>query len=216
VKLKYTDKKHEAGNVWSFFFEPQEPIAWRAGQSIRLELPRATYGADEKRFSISAAPFEKIIRITTRLSGSSFKKSLSKLKQNQMIDAFSVEGDFLWEQKPKIFIAAGIGITPFRSMLIQAKHEKKPIDTVLIYGSSDPEPVFKVELQELSDHSPSYRFLFISRRVSPADVLSVNNWQQHLVYISGPEPMVNETASKLIAAGLAESQLKLDLFTGYN
>jgi len=79
-------------------------------------------------FTISSTPFEDFIMITTRISrpSSSFKESLTEMKIGGRITASGPDGDFTIDDLGKnyIFIAGGIGITPFRSILLQMDFEK--------------------------------------------------------------------------------------------
>lgn len=214
MKLRFVKKKEEVDGVWSFFFEPLQQLDWVAGQSIRLELPRPTFGVDEKRFTISAAPFEKNIRITTRISDSTFKRSLAALAPGNLVDAFSIEGDFIWDDSPKLFLAGGIGITPFRSMLTQAARDGRRLNTILIRSGKDKMPVFKNEFDDLAAKDSSFKSIHLKERISLEDLKQFPDWKNRLVYVSGPEKMVDELAKSLISAGLPKTRLKKDLFTG--
>lgn len=217
MKLRYKRNKNEVDNIWSFWFEPMEPLKWTAGQSIRLEIPRAKYGTDERRFSIASAPYEKLIQITTKISGSTFKQNLHKLKPGDFIDGYNIEGDFIWgpSKRPRLFLAAGIGITPFRSMLLQRAHDKKPLNVTLVY-SSKAVPLFKTEFDRLARTDPSLQvdYLLGGRiEISKKSTLAPF-WLRNLVYISGPEEMVQDLSKQLVKQKLPKKQLRLDLFTG--
>lgn len=214
MKLVFNNKKQESGDVWSFFFEPVEPVEWKAGQSIRLELPKPTWGYSERRFTISSAPYEKHVRITTRLSDSDFKQALQNLQPGAQIDGHNIEGAFVWEEgsKHKLLIAGGIGITPMRSMLLQAMHDNKKLNATLFYISKDKPPVFLDELEGLANTD-----FFISvtdqRFNLDPDTTLAPIWHDSIVYISGPENMVRTASSQLINAGLDKEHIKLDEFT---
>src|SRR4051812_5628 len=106
MKLRFVSKKSEGSDVWSYFFAPVEAMEWVAGQSIRLELPRETFGVSERRFTIASDPSEGHVRITTRTSGSRFKVLLDDLSSDAVINAYGIEGNFIWEDAParKIFV----------------------------------------------------------------------------------------------------------------
>lgn len=210
MKLKFLRKQQDTGDVWSFFFEPAEPLEWRAGQSIRLEIPRKSWGYDERRFTIASAPSEEHIRITTRVSSSEFKQSLADLEVGKSLDGHNIEGNFIWDNSdwPSLFLAAGIGITPFRAMLAEwaGKEQIK-----LLYQSRDEPPVFGKELSEWLGEA----LRVTSQRLDPDAVMSFcPDWLERQVYVSGPEQMVHDLSRQLLAAGLPAGQLKTDLFTG--
>jgi ferredoxin-NADP reductase len=112
MKLRFKETRVEAGDVRSYIFAPEEPLEWIAGQSIRLELPRPTYGVDDRRFTIASAPCEKDIAIATRKGISTFKQTLASVKPGDIVNAYAIEGEFVWgpEERPRLLIAGGIGI----------------------------------------------------------------------------------------------------------
>lgn len=213
MKLALTHKIQETGDIWSFFFEPVEPTPWQAGQSIRLELPRKTWGVEERRFTIASAPHEGHIRITTRLSDSEFKQTLSELKIGSIINGFNIEGSFVWDNSDlnKVFLAAGVGITPFRALISQAAHNKLPLNVSLIYSSRETPALFKDELEAWAKENQGMALYISSDRITlPQTII----WNQSLVYISGPEQMVHDLHHQVSLRGVPSNQLKTDLFTG--
>lgn len=220
MRLGLHKKKKEAGNVWSFFFEPLEPTKWLAGQSIKLELPGAKWGIDERRFTIASAPHEAHLQITTRMSASNFKQRLGALKTGEMIDAYAIEGDFIWGDGtgPRLFIAAGLGITPFRSMLSQAIHDGTKLNTTLLYAHKESPAVFKNELDAWQTTDPSLfvQYLAGSRLDFDKNSSLPSYWQENHICISGPEQMVRDISRKLIDLDVPESHLQTDQFTGYS
>lgn len=209
MRLRFLEKKQESGDVWSFFFDVAEGTAWKAGQSIRLELPKRTWGYDERRFTISSGPSERHLRITTRISDSEFKQLLAALKPDTEIDGHNIEGDFVWQgsDRPKLFIAAGIGITPFRAILAE-----RP-DTgglSMLYGTRADKPVFYDELRGWLGKN----LQVVNNRLDLDIVKNLTpNWQESLVYISGPEQMVFDLKKQLVQAGMDYKNIKTDLFT---
>ncbi len=202
--------------MWSFFFEPLEPAVWEAGQSIRLELPRKTWGVDERRFTIASAPFEQHIRITTRISQSDFKQALAALDSGAEINGANIEGDFVWGDwgKARIFIAGGIGITPFRAILAEKTAANEPLNTALMYSSRDTPPVFLDELKKWAVQDDTFILHVTPERISLPLIKTNRGFLNSLVYISGAEQMVRELGSQALANGLPQAQLKTDLFTG--
>ena len=146
MKMQLISKIKETKDVTSFIFEPQEKIQWLPGQFLHYNLPHDNPDnrGTERWFTISAAPFEGHIQLTTRQAiqgGSTFKKALFDLKIGGYIDADTPDGCFLINPsyKKHIFIAGGIGITPYRSMIVQANNDNKMPDIYLLYKNHDQE-----------------------------------------------------------------------------
>jgi ferredoxin-NADP reductase len=217
MKLRYTHKRQEIDNVWSFFFTPEEPVAWTAGQSIRLELPRETFGVSERRFTIASAPLEEHIRITTRVGGSRFKHLLDAMRPDTVINAHNIDGDFTWgdAHQHRIFVAGGIGITPYRAMIAERRGAGQPLDAMVLYGSRDRPAVFSDELDEWQSRDPTFAVTYLyDTRVTVSHMTGLTGWQDALIYLSGPSMMVEILYQELLLAGARQEQLKADLFTG--
>jgi glycine betaine catabolism B len=124
MKITLTATKQEANDTFSFIFAPEQPLQWKAGQLLRYVLnhPNADDRGVERFFSIASAPHEKHVMLTTRFApkSSSFLKALKNLRPGDAIEAHDLEGDFVVDDAEKtfVFIAGGIGITPFRAILL--------------------------------------------------------------------------------------------------
>ncbi|HET6622580.1 MAG TPA: FAD-dependent oxidoreductase [Candidatus Saccharimonadales bacterium] len=213
MKLKFLGKSHQTGDVWTFSFAVPVGKTWLAGQSIRLELP-VGYDIEEKRFTISSAPAEDRLDITTSLSGSKFKNHLDRIRSGQMIEAQSIEGDFTWsdDSRPKVLVASGIGITPFRAIIKQLEFAGEDLNFSLIYADRRNQLVFEDWLSGLAKHHSAFKLSLIrGRRLQIGDIVLQPN---SLVYLSGPSTMVHQLSRQLIDNGVAEQDIKRDSFTG--
>jgi ferredoxin-NADP reductase len=222
MKLTLTEKEHLLDNVWAFRFRPSEPLEWTAGQYVRVELPHDTPDSEgtKRWFTVSSAPFEGIVQITTRVTQSTFKQALSKLEQGGELELLEApHGDFVWQDTdmPLLFVAGGIGVTPFRSILKQRAHDHHPLNITLVYGSRTPDVPFKDEFDQLAASDDHFKVIYATGEPLTAEKLATlaPNLNGSLVYLSGPEPMVEALGDQLKAHGLPESQLKQDFFPNY-
>src|SRR3989344_7942835 len=174
MKLRLIDKRTEAENVQTFIFEPDQKIIWEPGQYMHyvLQHPNPDDRGIERWFTISSAPFEEKITITTRLAsekGSTFKQSLSRLNKGDTIEADGPEGDFVWRRGSfkHVLIAGGIGITPSRSMLLQQDRDNQQINADLLYLNRDNDFAFGPTLEKLQDVHPNFHFLkFVDKKIT--------------------------------------------------
>lgn len=212
MKLIFRQQAPHGDELSTFTFEPVEPLTWVAGQSIRLELPAPDYGTNERRFTISSAPYEKVIAITTRRSTSEFKQLLFTLEPGDIIDAYSIEGDFIWEDDiPAIFVALGIGVTPFYAILKQRLHEQKTINTELLYASKSTLP-FAADFQQWQLEHPEFTLHQLDR-ITAGQVHE--RGVRRTPYISGPQAFVTALKQELVNNYHPEiGTVKTDLFTG--
>lgn len=170
-------------------------------------------------FTISSAPFERDIMITTRFSrnGSSFKKTLADLRPGGIISSGLPRGDFTVEDfgPHYVFIAGGIGITPFRSILLQLDHDDKPISVSLLYLNSDADYVFEGEFRALEQKNNNFKLRkFDSRKLDRQDLEAYYRAPDTVFYISGPRGMV-ESYQKLLETEILPERIKTDYFPGY-
>jgi ferredoxin-NADP reductase len=225
MKLTLIDIKQETKDVRSFIFEPEKPLTWVAGQFMEYTLPHDhTDERSEKRwFTISSAPFTLKPQITTRLAsekGSSFKNALVSLKIGDEIEAGSPEGDFVIEETASnfVFVAGGIGITPFHSILAQALHDNQKLKVHLLYANKTHDIPFKEEFDEICAKNPNFRVEYIidPDKINVEKIQStMSSMQNPVLYISGPEPMVESLVKQLGDSGLTEDHIKTDYFPGY-
>jgi ferredoxin-NADP reductase len=223
MALTLIEKEHLVDNVWAFRFKPNGHFSWTAGQYVRVELPHESPDSEgtKRWFTNSAAPFEGIMQITTRVSDSTFKQALAKLEPGDDLQLIEEpEGDFVWQNSdlPIVFVAGGIGVTPFHSILKQRAHDGLPLDATLVYGSRTPDVPFKDELKAWQANDSHFKVLYEVGQPLTAEKLVelLPNLNESLVYVSGPEPMVQALGSDLKAQGLPESQLKQDEFPNYD
>jgi len=224
MQLKLIDKKQEVDSIVTFTFEPEKPITWQAGQFLHyvLKHDKPDDRGQERWFTIAAPPFEKHIKITTRYASglqSSFKQALNKLKIGDFINGDTPEGDFVVNDLSKkyIFIAGGIGITPYYSILKQLEHEGKAINADLIYLSRDKNLVFIDDFESMHQNNKSFcvhKFIGDSR-ITDDELAGFVDIKDSIVYISGPKSMVGYYHEKLQNLGLPNERLKKDFFPGY-
>lgn len=224
MKLTLTQKNQILPDVTTFIFEPDEPLTWEAGQYLHYTLPHenADDRGIERWFTIASAPFENHVQITTRHAekSSTFKSHLFAMNIGDTIEADGVEGDFTVEDPNQeyVFIAGGIGITPFRAILLDLDRKGLDPKITLMYANRDDNFVFKDELNALAAKHPNLKIHYFSadeRIDEPAIRSCVMNIDAPTYYISGPEPMVAAFGKMLTDMGIPQNHQKHDDFPGY-
>lgn len=225
MKLTLISKKPETPGVISFVFEPEAGFAWQAGQFLHYKLPHEGQDErkDERYFTISAAPFEKNAMITTRISekGSSFKNALVGLPIGGTVEAEGPMGEFTVDDPSGefIFIAGGIGITPYRAILLDLDKKGVEINGKLLYANRDSNFIFKEELEALAAKHKNFtiRYFVDPERIDESTIKTeAPDLTRPVFYVSGPEPMVEAFEKMLLGMGVEDSRLKRDYFPGYN
>lgn len=222
----------EAENIRTFFFKPEKPVHYTAGQFAewRLEHTNPDDRGSRRWFTISSSPTDEYLAITTKYAskkGSSFKKALFGMQPGEEINMSDPMGDFVLPkliQTPLVFVAGGIGITPFHSIFSWLAATKEARDIRLVYGVGNEDEII---FQETFDSAGLKPTIVVSDptpawggergRLNAELILGLEKPSEDtLVYVSGPEPMVEILEKDLKKAGIKKSQLVLDFFPNYD
>lgn len=227
-----------AEGTMAFHLRKPQGFDFKPGQAIDVILPLKSTVPDDPNarhaFSIVAAPFEADLVIATRMRDSAYKRTLKALTVGSPL---GIEGPFgslgLHKDTTRgaIFIAGGIGITPFMSMLRQAAHDQRKQRLILLVANRRPEDAaFLAELQGLEAKNPNFQLIPImtamqtSSRpwtgqtgVITAERLSAAAGELHapICYVAGPPGMVEAMRQALHGAGIDDDDVRSEEFHGY-
>ena len=187
-------------------------FTYRAGQYFFLILQREGKTI-RKPLSFSSAPQEPHLAFTKRLSTSPFSESLRKLNTGDTLTIEGPVGTFTLPEQPTeiVFIAGGIGITPFRSMLLDNATTKKHTITLLFGSTSAVEIVFQKELESFTVHHQ------IGGTIT-ADFIRehIPDYSKKLFYICGSPAMVNALCAILQnELCIQNTHIKVERLAGY-
>ena len=234
ITLRLLERCHEAENVTSFRFEPQTPVPYQAGQYFRFMLPHPEpdQRGVARYFTIASAPSEPFIMLTTRLSrpGSTFKHALAGLEPGALVTASGPLGRFVYtpSERPAVFIAGGIGITPFRSMLVERAARPHNAEITVLYANRTDDIAFKRLLDELANAHPWLHVVYIISHpsadwrgpVGHIDAEFIGHHVSHRTeaqfFVSGPRPLVEAMDQALGQLGVPRERVKHESFPGYN
>lgn len=150
-KFLVKEIKWEAKDTFTLILNPKHEISFEAGQFCFLRLEKEGLYARHP-FTISNAPGEKELHFTIKLDGR-FTKEATKLKPRDEIKLEGPFGNFTINDNKKdiVFIAGGVGITPFRSMIRDKINRKDNQKTILLYSSKKiKDIIFKKELDKIN------------------------------------------------------------------
>jgi ferredoxin-NADP reductase len=231
--------RHEtiAAGTMAFHFSRPEGFGFRAGQSMALSLiapPETDDEGSSRTFTIASAPHEAELMIATRMRDSAFKRVLGSLPPGSPLNMDGPDGDMVLENDaalPIVFLAGGIGITPFRSMAVHAAQAQLPHRITLFYGNRRPEDApFLDELQELETRNPNFRLVALMSAAEKSAlpwrgetgyirreliVRHIPEPQSVLYYYAGPPAMTEAMHSLLVELGVNETAMRHEEFYGY-
>ena len=213
-----------------------EHFDFRPGQYFWVELldpPYADERGNRRHITVVTSPTEHgVLGLATRLRDTGFKQSLAELPVGAEVEVEQPKGEFVLPQetdRPYVFVAGGIGITVFRSMLRYIQDERLPHHVTLIYSNRDRAgPPFLDELAELERANPNLQVVLTmtqdpewageSRRLDDAQVFRDHLGSELRTYtylVAGPPEMVDSVVETLRDAHVAEEQIRTDRFAGY-
>jgi len=234
VKATVAEKREVAKGTLLVLFAVDGYPPYRPGSYFWVELPERG-DQDEKglrrHISLVTSPTETgIVGLATRLRDTAFKRTLAELEVGDEVAVEAPKGSFLLPEDTSVdyvFIAGGIGITVFRSMLRYIADEGLPYRVTLVYSNRDRESAaFLDELEELERRIDSLRVVLTiteqegwegeSRRIN-ADMLRehLGDLDAKQFLVAGPAPMAEGVSGSLLAAGVPEEQVSTDGFSGY-
>lgn len=234
--LKLKDRVEIANSTYDFVFESSEPLKFRPGQYLEWTLGH--YHPDNRGvrryFTIASSPTEPEIRMGVKFyqAPSSFKKALGALYMGDSIVASHLAGDFTMPKDPKqkiVFIAGGIGVTPFRSMIKYLVDTNEKRDIVLLYSNKTVADVAYRDIFEKAETQLGIKTIYTidspekdmpvwccgGRITSQMISEDVPDYKERIFYISGPQSMVNAFKNILTSMGVKKNRIKTDFFPGF-
>ena len=234
--LPLIESRRESPTVMTFRFSTHgQEFPYLSNQAVRLALP----GVDDpwgavRSFSLSSSPSEAgELAVTCKITDTSFKQALSRLRPGDPAEVFGPLGAFLFDgTRPSVFIAGGIGISPFRGMLRFASDTGNTAEKRLLYSARVPEElVFREELDGFARSSPHVQVLYtITRpsespqswdgRVGRIDAAWIRDVAEPLdrpkFYVVGLPEMVDPVVAMLgESLGIPEDDIDYEVFRGY-
>ncbi len=234
--LRLKEKIQLAPDIYDFIFTPNRKLSFAPGQYMEWTLghdqPDST--GNRRYFTLASSPTEPELRLGVKFypHSSSYKRSMLAMDEDSEIVAAQLAGDFTLPEDPRqrlVFIAGGIGITPFRSMIqyLLDTRQKRPI--TLIYANRTVSEivyrdVFERARRELGiktiytltdvERVPSGWQGVIGRVTGPFIMSQVPYYRDCLYYLSGPNAMVTAFEQTLLALRIRRDHIKTDFFPG--
>jgi len=236
-QTKLIEKREIAEGTMAFRFEKPADFMFKAGQHIDIvfENPVKT---DEKGngrdLSIASAPHEPWLEVATRMTSSAFKENLKNTPIGTELLVKGPGGDFMLHSdsaRPAVFLIGGIGITPIRSIILDAAHRRLSHQLTLFYSNRTPETTaYWQDLMEAAKANSNFELVGtmtnINSSASPwneaREPLSKEFLQEHLqgghtpvYYLAGPETMVKAMRELAVSLGTDDLSIRAEEFPGY-
>jgi ferredoxin-NADP reductase len=236
IKLK--GRIQVAERTMAFLWEKPKGFTHQAGQFAdftQINPPDVDEEGATRGFTLSSAPSEPFLMNTTRLRDTAFKRNLRVLPFGTVVTLDAPYGSFLLHEDDRIdavFLAGGIGVTPARSIVVEATITRNPHHIYLFHSNRRPEDVpFFSELTSLEKRNLNFKYIPTITRPEKSAIewsgeigyIDMAMLRRHLddvskptFYLSGPQQVVLALKQMLIEGGIREDNIRTEEFTGYD
>ena len=236
-RIKLKDRRQIAEGTMAFRFEKPEGFVYKAGQFADFTLinPAETDAEGNIRgFSLASAPYEDSLMFATRMRDTAFKRVLKTMEPRMELTLDAPYGSFTLHNdasRPAVFLTGGIGVTPVRSIVLQAAHDKLPHKIFLFDSNHRPEDAaFLDDLMEAQKENPNYTFIGTMTQMEKSSrawhgetgyitksMLQkyVGDLTRPIYYLVGPAAMVQAMREILNGAGVNDDNIRTEEFSGY-
>ncbi len=225
--LKLKQKIQLSPDTFDFVFGLDAPIKYTAGQFMEWTLSQKNPDTRGSRryFTLASSPTEDSLRIGVKFypNGSSWKKTLMEMPIGGELVAAQVAGEFTLPKDPikkLVFVAGGIGVTPYRSIIKYLMDKKELRDIVLIYSvKADVDAVYMDLFNQAASSIGLRNIVNVSDRTGMVTgemiARDIPDFKERTFYLSGPHGMVDGFEKTLGGLGVPGGQIKTDYFPGY-
>ncbi len=234
MRFRLKEIQKISDQVYNFVFLPDRKFSFAAGQYMEWTLPGVDYDdrGNRRAFTIASSPTEDTVQLGVKFyaPSSMYKYEMSQMKPGDVMYASQLAGSFTMPKNQDtklVFIAGGIGITPFRSMIKYLTDTNQRRDIILLYVVSNPDELaYMSEIKQAArlgvralpistnlDHTqPGIVTAKLSRELIET---TVTDYSERTFYISGPDAMVTSAKAMLRELEIDRTRIKTDHFSGY-
>jgi ferredoxin-NADP reductase len=225
------------GDVYEFVWKLDEKFKYKSGQYLEWTLghKKPDIRGNRRYFTIASSPTENELRLGVKFynNPSTFKQKLKSLKPGDRIIASQLSGEFTLPQnkdEKMVWIAGGIGITPFRSMAKYLTDKKEKRDVVLLFSNKTPKDIVYKDILDSAEKDCGLKTFYIVNDLAGDSLLPnmkvgminselieeiIPDFRYRKFYISGPHGMVTAFEDTLQKLGVSRGQIKVDFFPGF-
>ena len=232
--LTLKEKRNEGADTYDFIFNADKKLRFRPGQYLEWTLGHEhSDGRGNRRyFTIASSPTEDTVQLGVKFyePSSSFKRALLAMQPGDTIVAGQLAGEFTLPKdlnKKLAFIAGGIGITPFRSMVKYLIDRDEKRDVILFYSNRTADEIAYRDVFDEAKQKLGMKTIYITtsggnmpdtnggRLTADAIKKEIPDYRERMFYISGTHAMTNAFEKTLRGMGVPRSQIKTDFFPGF-
>ena len=235
--LKLARKEHIGADVWDFIFAVDRPLSFVPGQYMEWTLghPDPDSRGNRRYFTMASSPTELEVRVGVKIPErpSSYKRAMLEMEAGTTMVAGQLAGDFTIPRdagQPLVFIAGGIGITPFRSIVHDLLDRKERRTLTLLYSNRHADEIAYTDVFERASREIGLRTIYTLTDAAHAPAgwsgslgridaalirAEIPDYAGRMFYLSGPNAMVEGFERTLLDMGVSPSRIRKDFFPGF-
>jgi predicted ferric reductase len=213
-------------DILDFYLKPLErKMTFMPGQFVYLSFLNKDLGGELHPFSLSFSPRDELMRVSVKILGDFTLKMKDVVKEGDRVWLYGPYGRFsqkyfTFDYDNFVFIAGGIGVTPFLSIIRDRLSDQGRGKTLLFYSfSSEYEAVFDDEIREIKSKVGELEYIpwnsSLKGRLTAQkvlDFLSSCNLKKTLIMICGPILMMENLKNQFISLGVSEDNIVFEKF----
>lgn len=199
----------------------QKKLDFESGQFAYVSFENKITGKESHPFSIASSPKEELLKLSAKIVGD-YTLKLTQLREGDNVMLYGPYGEFTmsrFNNKNCLWIAGGIGVTPFLSMLSEERYKcsSNSICFYYTYGKKD-EGLFLNEINSLVTKTSNVRFYDWcskeKKRLDLKEIMSkINLRALDAVLMCGPTPMMEGFKKQFLLAGVPEQKIVYENFS---
>lgn len=231
---QFVSRQMVGSEIMLFSVEKPENFRFLAGQFCFITVPDMGFQDNRglrRPFSIASSPLEKDLLFVVKMSYTALKRTMSAMSPGTAITVESPVGNLILPETsvlPLVFLAGGVGIAPFRSLILYAVGADTGHRITLIYSGQTPEETpFLEELRGTSQENPRISVIptmtrlrespstwtGLTGRIGPQMIKNeCEAWDNSIYYIVGPPPMAVTMQEILRNMNIPSSRIKMEAF----
>lgn len=235
--LKIKEKIRLSADTFDFIFPLEKRLSFIPGQYMELTLAhlKPDNRGNRRYFTLASSPTEDNIRFGIKFydPSSTYKKTLLNIGQDDIVVASQIAGNFTlpeYKQKKLVFIAGGIGITPFRSMIKYLLDKNERRDIVIVYSNKYQSEIVYKDIFDEAQNKLNIKTVYTltdttqlpmgwtgeTGRVNSQMIQKeIPDFMARIFYLSGPHSMVCGFEEVLLQMNVKNNQIKTDFFPGF-
>lgn len=235
LMLRLGKKKTVGADIIDFMFPLSSKIAFLPGQYMEWTLSHKNIDSRGNRryFTIASSPTENNLRLGVKFysNGSSFKRAMANLDTSTTLIGSQLAGEFTLpkdQNRKLVFIAGGIGITPYRSIIKYLLDKREKRDIIMFYSNKLESEIAYRDIFDAAALNLGIKTVYIltekvastwrgrSGRIDAKMIAEeVPDYMERLFYLSGPHAMVVAFEQVLLGMGISRKNIKIDFFPGF-